>query len=137
MSLLPREIWGMILNINYQRFCIRVARVLPLNLDESWKDPFIKESVIGNISLQKITEEIIGFACHYQPSIVELLIDNGSNVNYRARVTKTTDIVAGRRRNWIPLTHFVTFHPSLFRLLIDNGADINAPGSDGMIIMQS
>ncbi len=132
----PNEIWALILNINYDRFCIECAHQLPWHYhSESYKrnGPYMRESILGHLLLGKdvnsskrlggVTYTPLMCACsckRVDVSVVQFLIDNGANVN-------AFDV-----DGWTPLIIACQDHPSVVRLLIENGANVNDVDFDGM-----
>ena len=152
---LPSEIWSLIINLNYERFCVEISYELKLKklelrtnvivfkysdfdmgkiiFDNESINDFIVEIVFGhmlrNRSLILKTANYSGLtlltcACQYQPSVAELLIKNGANVNSGANVNVANGNVAARNRT--PLINACQYQPSVVELLIKNGANVNA-----------
>ena len=136
----PNEIWSLILNINYEAFCIKCAHQLPWNDSESYKrnSPYMRDSILGHLLLGHDVNEVIHnrrlfledgwgrgcttlfIACKYQPSAVGILIDNGADVNFNSIYSS-------------PIFIACSFQPSIVQLLIDKGANVNQQGGKGNI----
>ena len=86
--LFPNELWSMILGHNYEAFCVEVSITQPWTSWKSWNENrLITETIVGHL-LRKIDVNdnsiYYGWAplmCAYQPSVVQLLIENGANVS--------------------------------------------------------
>ena len=97
--------------------------MLPLIEWESYKNELITESIIGYLSRKIDVNNAchwapLLFACLYQPSVVQLLIENGANVN-----------AIDRGRRFLSLA--CEYQPSVVQLLIENGANVNSTDNSG------